>query len=733
MARKILFLSYSHDSDEHRERVLALSEQLRKDGFETRLDQYVNGAPSKGWIPWMLDQVDEADHVLVICTATYYRRFRRREEPGKGSGAIFESSILAQKIYDAQGDTLKFVPVLFDDADRPHVPEPLQGRMLYVVSTKRGYVGLRRFLKNLGDVTPGPIGEPVEEEERRGEPLVFPDDVPPSPVSGEARSAHRRRSTALVVGAAAAALAAAVGGPAAYRACCAEPTDRSVAILPLRSGGDGGTGAMLSDGITREVITRLASIEGLRVLDINAVERYRRDPKPLPQVARELRVAHVVDGSLQQAAERVRILAYMRNHRDQQLWTDTFNTVVRDVFAVQSEVARQIAEELRETLTEAEIARLATPPTRSVDAYARYTEGRAHLYRDARRQENNEIAIGRFEEAVRLDPAFGLAYGGLARAYEERSQREGMEAWYDSALATARRGVGLAPEDERTHASLGYVLRAGGRHREALRVLLKAAELAPSGGDASGRSNLGLVCQEIGRPDEAVRWHLRATALEPTSSTARMRAGIAYEALGDYGSAEREYLRAIEIDSAAPAPRFRLATLYRMRGEAARGEPVMDVLRRLDRGWDLVFEWEAQNGRWARAEEAWARWQASGGRGLRSVPPLLAMMQRARGDSAGAEATLASIERLQADRIARGDEGHLPRLLLAQVHALRGEPDAAVARLREAVRSGYLNAQAAAHHPALATLRGRRDFQALLQEMRATASRLRERLAASTE
>ena len=86
MSNAKVFISYSHDSDAHREKVLALSERLRADGLETLLDQYVNGSPEQGWPRWMLDQLDAASFVLVICTETYYRRFRGHEEPGKGKG-----------------------------------------------------------------------------------------------------------------------------------------------------------------------------------------------------------------------------------------------------------------------------------------------------------------------------------------------------------------------------------------------------------------------------------------------------------------------------------------------------------------------------------------------------------------------------------------------------------------------------------------------------------------------
>ena len=112
MSKKTVFISYSHDSDEHRERVLALSERLREDGIETILDQYVNGSPPGGWPRWMLDQLDTADSVIVVCTETYYRRFRGHEEPGKGKGVDWEGALITQEIYDRRSRTLKFVPVL---------------------------------------------------------------------------------------------------------------------------------------------------------------------------------------------------------------------------------------------------------------------------------------------------------------------------------------------------------------------------------------------------------------------------------------------------------------------------------------------------------------------------------------------------------------------------------------------------------------------------------------------
>jgi hypothetical protein len=113
-----VFISYSHDSPEHRWRVLALSERLREDGADAQLDQYVAGTPVEGWPRWMLNQLDWAEFVLVVCTQTNYQRFRGLGQEDVGKGADWEGSLITQEIYDGKSRTTKFVPVFFDTRDK---------------------------------------------------------------------------------------------------------------------------------------------------------------------------------------------------------------------------------------------------------------------------------------------------------------------------------------------------------------------------------------------------------------------------------------------------------------------------------------------------------------------------------------------------------------------------------------------------------------------------------------
>jgi len=168
-----IFISYSHDTDAHRERVLRLSERLRAGGIETRLDQYVAGTPAEKWPRWMLNQIDWAEFILLVCTKTYYRRFRGHEEPGKGKGVDWEGAVITQETYDARSAAIKFVPVLFDATDEDFIPEPVRGNNFYVLTSEKAYQKLYDFLLGQAGVEPGPIGEPKRKQRVRVKPLVF--------------------------------------------------------------------------------------------------------------------------------------------------------------------------------------------------------------------------------------------------------------------------------------------------------------------------------------------------------------------------------------------------------------------------------------------------------------------------------------------------------------------------------------------------------------------------------
>lgn len=178
MSEITVFISYSHDSDEHRKQVLGLSERLRQDGIETRLDQYVNGSPAEGWPRWMMNQLDETLFVLVVCTETYYRRFRGHEQPGKGKGVDWEGALITQEIYDSRSQTLKFVPVFLSAAIDKNIPEPLRSTSYYALTSESAYQNLYDFLLGQAGVEPQPVGTLKTQPRQRGSALAFDEPQP---------------------------------------------------------------------------------------------------------------------------------------------------------------------------------------------------------------------------------------------------------------------------------------------------------------------------------------------------------------------------------------------------------------------------------------------------------------------------------------------------------------------------------------------------------------------------
>jgi probable HAF family extracellular repeat protein len=156
-----VFISYSHDSNEHEARILALAEQLRRDGIDAQIDQYT-ADPTEGWPRWMKTQVKQADKVLMVFTETYQRRFEGNEQEGVGLGANFEGAIVTQELYNAGGRNSKFRAVVFTTEEARFIPIELQAFTRYHVDTAENYLMLLRWLHDSPAVIPGPLGQRPE-------------------------------------------------------------------------------------------------------------------------------------------------------------------------------------------------------------------------------------------------------------------------------------------------------------------------------------------------------------------------------------------------------------------------------------------------------------------------------------------------------------------------------------------------------------------------------------------
>lgn len=158
MESRKVFISYSHDSAEHKDRVFDLSERLIEDGVDSQIDQY-EISPLGGWPRWTRNQIRDADYVIVVCTETYGRRYDGTEDPGVGAGARWEGAIITQQLYESEGGAHKFIPIVFRREDARHIPVELRGSTYYVLDGDEGYERLYRHITAQPEAVKGALGK----------------------------------------------------------------------------------------------------------------------------------------------------------------------------------------------------------------------------------------------------------------------------------------------------------------------------------------------------------------------------------------------------------------------------------------------------------------------------------------------------------------------------------------------------------------------------------------------
>jgi serine/threonine protein kinase/Tfp pilus assembly protein PilF len=253
-------------------------------------------------------------------------------------------------------------------------------------------------------------------------------------------------------------------------------TGKSVAVLYLENLSGAKEDEYLRDGITEDVITELSKIRGLNIFSRPTVLAFRDKPITPAQVGQQLGAAYALTGTLRRAGARLRInVQLVDTHTDFPLWSERFDREMKDVFEVQDEMARKIAEALRVTLSPEELEALAIKPTENLQAYDLYLRGKRYARRQTR--QDLEFALQMFENAVAIDPSFALAYASCANAcamfYCNYSRDQ---VWVERAREASGKAVALRWELPDVQVSQAWVLYAAELHDEAVRMVKKAIE-----------------------------------------------------------------------------------------------------------------------------------------------------------------------------------------------------------------------------------------------------------------
>ena len=256
----------------------------------------------------------------------------------------------------------------------------------------------------------------------------------------------------------------------------AKTAERSVAVLYFENLSGVKEDEYLRDGVTEDIITELSKIKGLKVLSRQAVLPFRDKPVATAQVGQQLKATSVLTGSIRRGGNRLRISAQLLDAAsDSLLWSERYDREMADVFAVQDEIARKIAEALRVQLSPQEQEALATKPTENLQAYDLYLRGRSYARRLTR--QDMEFALQMFENAVAQDPGFALAYAAIANVcaqYHYNYERK--KSWLERSREASRKAVSLNSQLPEVKVAQGWILYTQGEYSEAVHVAQEAID-----------------------------------------------------------------------------------------------------------------------------------------------------------------------------------------------------------------------------------------------------------------
>jgi len=397
------------------------------------------------------------------------------------------------------------------------------------------------------------------------------------------------------------------------------PRIESLAVLPLANFSRDPDQDYFADGMTEALITNLSRVSSLRVISRTSVMQYKGAKKPLPEIAKELQVDAVVEGSVERSGNRVRISAQLIHAAtDAHLWADSYDRELRDVLALQSEVAQAIASEVRAKVTAEERVRLASAQPVNPEAYDAYLRGR--FYQNKRTESALRKSVEYFQQAIQKDPSYALAHAGLADSYtllgqllyavlppsETMPKSKAAALWalqIDNTLGEARtslayieliydwdwvksqedfkRAIEFNPNYAQAHHWYAVYLGAMGRHLESIAEMKRAQKLDPLSSIVN--TSVGWMLYYSRRYDEAIGQFRKVLELDPDFFVTHWELGLAYEQKGMYEEARSEFERARTLSPDNTVILASLGYVYALSGRRTEALEILNELTKLSK------------------------------------------------------------------------------------------------------------------------------------------------------
>jgi len=345
--------------------------------------------------------------------------------------------------------------------------------------------------------------------------------------------------------------------------------EKSIAVLPFANLSRDPDNAYFAAGIQDEIITRLSKISDLNVISCTSTQRFKSSPDDIPAIAAQLGVANILEGSVQRTADAVRVnVQLVKGATDTHLWADTFDRKLTDIFTVESEIAKTIAETLRAKLSGSERNAIAARPTENTEAYQLYLRGR--FFWNKRTGQNLNKAADYFNQAIAADPSYALAYVGLADSYV-LMPLYGAGTPRDSnqkAKAAAEKALQIDDRLAEAHTSLAEIFCFDLELLRAIPEFERAIELNPNYPTAHQWYGSSALIS-LGRFDQAIAEVKRAIALDPLSLVINSDLGNSYYRARRYDEAIKQLRKTIDLDPDFYYAHWNLGSALKAKGDVA--------------------------------------------------------------------------------------------------------------------------------------------------------------------
>lgn len=374
------------------------------------------------------------------------------------------------------------------------------------------------------------------------------------------------------------ALAAIAGGLLAFQLLRSRPdvaanvaliSAKSIAVLPFESLSSDKENAYFAEGIQDEILTRLARINDLKVISRTSTEKYKSAPSNLREIAQQLGVANILEGSVQKSGDQVRITVQLINAlNDTHLWADSYDRKLIDIFSVESDVAQRIASSLEAKLTGFEKRAIAAHPTENTEAYQLYLKGR--FFWNKRTGADLKAAANYFEQAVAADPTYAGAYAGLAQTYllipvfGAGTPRD----FFPKGTVAAHRAIDLDDTSAEGHSALAMLLLFDFKFTGSEQEFRRAIELNPNYATAHHWFGNSLLVT-LGRFDEAIKEGRRGIELDPLSLIINADLGSTLMIARRYDDAIAQFRKTIALDGNFAYARWNLGEALYLKGDLA--------------------------------------------------------------------------------------------------------------------------------------------------------------------